>query len=73
MHDKLQMKRAIISHFSQFMHLEYYRDLISVNNLKFFQDIYHGHEIHRVPFKWQKYMQKNIDEKMKELPTTKEN
>ena len=55
------------------MHLEYYRDLISVNNIKFFQDIDHGHEIYQVPFKWQKYIQKHVELIMKELPTTKEN
>ena len=72
-HDKLQMKRAIINHFSRFIHLEYYRDLISINNIKFFQDIDHGHEIYHVPFKWQKNIQKHVELKMKELPTTKEN
>ena len=67
------MKRAIINHFSRFMHLEHYRDLISVKNIKFFQDIDHGHEIYQVPSKWQKYIQKHVELIMKELPTTKEN
>ena len=72
-HDKLQMKRAIINHFSRFMHLENYRDLISVKNIKFFQDDGHGHEIYQVPSKWQKYIKEQVELKMEELPTTKEN
>ena len=71
MNDKLQMKRAIISYFSRFIHLEYYRDFISINNLRFSKDINHGREIHHVPLKRQPYIQKNVDEKMKELPTIK--
>ena len=70
--DKLTMKRAIVKHFSRFMHLEHYRDLIKTDNLKYFQDEAHGHQFYNIPSKWQKSLQKLIKEKMELLPTTKE-